>query len=305
MRKVLRIATRKSPLAMWQAEYVKLQLLQLYPDLAIEYVGLVTEADKFFNVPISQMGGKGSFVKELETALLQNHADIAVHSVKDMPAELPQDLTLAVICERDDPRDVFIANTFKHITDLPEGATVGTSSLRRQAQLAALRPDLKIMPLRGNVGTRLKKLEDNEFTAIILAAAGLKRLNLLHIINSYLDPKKFVPAIGQGALGIECRKDDTAVLNLIAPLDHQFSRICVTAERAMNKQFGGNCYTPIAAYATLQKQKLHLHGLVAKTDGSVILNSIHSASAENPEQLGITVAEDLFAQGARDILQNV
>lgn len=303
MKTLLRIATRRSPLAMWQAEYVKLQLLKFYPELPIEFIGITTEADKFFDVPLSQMGGKGSFVKELETALLENRADIAVHSIKDMPAKLPEGLVLAVICERDDPRDTFISNEFSDVSKLPQEVIVGTSSLRRQSQLAALRPDLKILPLRGNVGTRLEKLNRGEFSAIILAAAGLKRLNLLHLVRSYFNPKKFVPAIGQGAIGIECRTDDAETFALIKNLNHQATYTCVIAERSMNAQFGGNCYTPIAAHATLENNQLRLHGLIGKTDGSVILNSIKLDSPENAEQLGIAVAEELFAQGAQEILK--
>jgi hydroxymethylbilane synthase len=304
MKTVIRIATRKSPLAMWQAEHVKLQLLKLYPELTIEFVGITTEADKFLDVPLSQMGGKGSFVKELETSLLEHRADIAVHSIKDMPANLPDGLLLAVICERDDPRDTFISNHFNHVAKLPQQAAVGTSSLRRQAQLAALRPDLRILPLRGNVGTRLEKLDRGEFSAIILAAAGLKRLNQLHLVRSYFDPKKFVPAIGQGAIGIECRTDDPETLAIIKPLDHTLTRVCVTAERSMNAQFGGNCYTPIAAYATLENNRLLLHGLIGKTDGSVMLNSIKSDLPEKAEQLGIAVAKDLFSKGAKELLES-
>lgn len=302
---LIRIATRKSPLAFWQAEYVEQALLSIYPDLHIELIGIQTTADKFIDTPLAKIGGKGLFVKELEAALLENNADIAVHSIKDLPAELPQGLMLATICEREDPRDVFIANRFENFEFLPEGACIGTSSLRRQSQIAHLRPDLTFKNLRGNVGTRLQKLEQNEFDAIILAAAGIKRLQQEKKIRQYFAADKIIPAIGQGAIGIECRENDMTTRKLIAVLDDLLTRYCITAERAMNAQFGGNCQIPIAAHAIISNQELHIYGMVGKIDGSEIIRSHKKGKITDAEQLGIALAQDLFAQGAKEILENL
>lgn len=304
-KKLIRIATRKSPLAIWQAEYIQQALLSIYPDLQIELIGMQTIADKFLDTPLSKIGGKGLFVKELETALLENSADIAVHSIKDLPAEFPPNLMLATICEREDPRDVFIANRFENLESLPLGACLGTSSLRRQCQIAHLRPDLNFKNLRGNVGTRLQKLEHGEFDAIILAAAGIKRLQQEKKIRQYFPADKIIPAIGQGAIGIECRENDLPTQQLISVLDDLPTRHCITAERAMNAQFGGNCQIPIAAHAIIANNELHIHAMVGKVDGSEILRSYKKGRITDTEQLGIAVAEDLFAQGARKILANL
>lgn len=301
---IIRIATRKSPLAIWQAEFVKRKLDKLHSNLSIEIIGMLTEGDKLWATPLVDFGGKGLFIKELENALLENRADIAVHSMKDVPAELPPGLVLNVVCERTDPRDVFVSIKYQNLEELPPATNVGTSSLRRICQLKALRPDIEIRNLRGNVGTRLQRLKtDGYFDAIILAAAGLERLQITDYAREYFDPENFVPAIGQGAIGIECRAADEAIRELIAPLNDVATQTCVVAERAMNAQFGGNCKTPIAAYATLQQQKLRIQGLVGKIDGSLILKSFKIGAAKDAEKLGIAVAEDLFAQGAEEILK--
>ena len=302
---LIRIATRKSPLAIWQAETIQQALLTFYPDLTVTLVPLLTVADKFMDTPLAKIGGKGLFVKELENALLENQADIAVHSIKDLPAELPEKLMLAVICEREDPRDTFIATHFEHLAELPQAAVLGTSSLRRQCQIAALRPDLKFVNLRGNVGTRLQKLQQGNFDAIILAAAGLKRLNEEKMIREYFSVEKIIPAIGQGAIGIECRSEDHKTRELIAVLDDLPTRHCVLAERAMNAKFGGNCQIPIAAHAVIIKEQLHIHGMVGKIDGSEILRSFRSGKISEAEQLGSALADDLFTLGAAKILQNL
>jgi len=238
---ILRIATRKSQLALWQANYVKSMLEHHHPELKIELVTMTTQGDKILDTPLAKVGGKGLFVKELETGMLEGAADIAVHSMKDVPVEFPEGLHLPVICQREDPRDAFVSNTFKSLEQLPQGATLGTSSLRRQSQIAALRPDLKIKDLRGNVNTRLQKLDDGEYDAIILAAAGLKRLDFEERITQFIDTDVCLPAIGQGAVGIECRTDDARINNLIAPLTDNKTLIRVLAERAMNQRLQGGC----------------------------------------------------------------
>lgn len=303
--RIVRIATRKSPLALWQAHYVKSALLKNYPGITVELIGMLTQADKLLSTPLAKIGGKGLFVKELEIALLEHRADIAVHSIKDLPAQLPPELILAVICEREDPCDVFIAEHGVSLSALPPGAVIGTSSLRRQCQLKALRPDIITANLRGNVETRLQQLMEKKFDAIVLAAAGLKRLHKMQNVREYFDPKKFIPAIGQGAIGIECRENDTQMQELIAVLDHLPTRYCVTAERAMNFQFGGNCQIPIAAYATLQQQQLEIQAMIGKPDGSLILKSFRTGNIADAEGLGCRAAEDLFAQGAAKILQEL
>lgn len=299
----LRIATRKSPLALWQAQFIKKQLQILYPELNIELVKIMTQADKFIHTPLSQMGGKGLFVKELEDALLKQHADIAVHSIKDLPSELPAELELAVFCKRDDPRDALISQKFLALKNLPSQAKVGTSSLRRQCQIAAIRPDLKLENLRGNVDTRLTKLKENHYDAIVLAVAGLKRLQLEQAISEYFPTHDILPAIGQGAIGIECRKDDNDTFNIIKKLDDLTTRQCITAERAMNKEFGGNCQTPVAGYATIINNQLILQGLVGKADGSLILRATKTGVPHDAEIIGNHVAQALFTQGAEEILK--
>ncbi len=302
---VVKIATRRSPLALWQAEYVKAQLIKHHPGLQVELVKMVTQGDKILDTPLAKVGGKGLFVKELEVGMLEGAADIAVHSMKDVPVEFPEGLHLAVICEREDPRDAFVSNTYAHFDDLPEGAKVGTSSLRRECQLRARRPDLKILSLRGNVNTRLKKLDDGEYDAIILAAAGLKRLGFEERIKHEIDPLHSVPAIGQGAVGIECRIDDDRINQLIAPLNHPETAIRVEAERAMNNRLEGGCQVPIGGYAELDYGVIVLRGLVGRPDGSEIIRGDISGKPENAEELGTVLADDLLSRGAKEILQEV
>ncbi len=300
---ILNIATRQSPLALWQAEHIKTRLLSLFPHLQINLVTFVTQGDKILDVPLAKIGGKGLFVKELEHALLERRADIAVHSMKDVPMNLPDGLSLPIICEREDPSDAFVSPTFTHINELPIGATVGTSSLRRRCQLQAMRPDLKILDLRGNVGTRLNKLDDGQYDAIILASAGLKRLGLTERIRHALDMKLCLPAVGQGALGIECRADDYAILELLRPLHDEQTACCVQAERAMNHRLMGGCQVPIAGFAQFSNQNnLQLEGRVGSLDGHLLLKSVHTAPVKQAVQLGHYVAESLLAQGAGQLL---
>jgi len=301
----IRIATRKSALALWQAEYVKARLEQAHPALVVTLVPMVSRGDKLLDSPLSKIGGKGLFVKELETALLENEADIAVHSMKDVPMDFPEGLGLFCICEREDPRDAFVSNTFSSLDDLPQGSVVGTSSLRRQAQLLTRRPDLQIRFLRGNVNTRLAKLDAGEYDAIILAAAGLIRLGFEDRITSAISIEHSLPAGGQGAVGIECRSADSEIHALLAPLHHADTAVRVTAERALNKHLNGGCQVPIACYAVLEGEQIWLRGLVGEPSGGLLL----SAQARGPQsaaaELGVQVAEDLLAQGAGAILQAV
>ncbi|MDH1263995.1 hydroxymethylbilane synthase [Pseudomonas sp. GD03944] len=305
MSREIRIATRKSALALWQAEYVKARLEEAHPGLKVSLVPMVSRGDKLLDAPLAKIGGKGLFVKELETALLENDADIAVHSMKDVPMDFPEGLGLYCICEREDPRDAFVSNTFESLDALPAGSVVGTSSLRRQAQLLARRPDLKIHFLRGNVNTRLAKLDAGEYDAIILAAAGLIRLGFSERIRSSISVDDSLPAGGQGAVGIECRTGDDEIHALLAPLHHRETALRVTAERAMNKHLNGGCQVPIACYAVLEGEQLWLRGLVGQPDGSLLLNADNRAPAAEAEQLGVQVAEALLAQGAAAILQAV
>lgn len=298
----IRIATRKSALALWQAEFVKAELEAAHPHLTVTLVPMVSRGDQLLDSPLSKIGGKGLFVKELETALLNKEADIAVHSMKDVPMEFPEGLGLYCVCEREDPRDAFVSNTYASLAELPQGSIVGTSSLRRQAQLLAQRPDLQINFLRGNVNTRLAKLDAGEYDAIILAAAGLLRLGFADRIRSSLDVSSSLPAGGQGAVGIECRSDDAAIHALLKPLHHADTAVRVTAERALNKHLNGGCQVPIACYAVLEDEQLWLRGFVGQPDASVLLRAEQRAHRDNAEALGIAVAEDLLAQGAGDIL---
>ena len=302
---ILRIATRKSPLALWQAHYVSDLLKHHHPDLQIELVTMTTQGDKILDTPLAKVGGKGLFVKELETGMLEGRADIAVHSMKDVPVEFPTGLHLAVICEREDPRDAFVSNNFKSLDDLPQGAKLGTSSLRRQAQISALRPDLNIIDLRGNVNTRLKKLDNGEYEAIVLAAAGLKRLKFDDRITQFIATDVCLPAIGQGAVGIECRSDDARVHNLIAPLNDSKTQTRVLAERAMNERLQGGCQVPIAGYAELERGLIMLRGLVGQVDGKKIIRGDIAGPPENAEELGIVLAEDLLSRGADKILNEL
>ena len=301
----IRIATRKSALALWQAEYVKAHLEQAHPGLIVTLVPMVSRGDKLLDSPLSKIGGKGLFVKELETALLENQADIAVHSMKDVPMDFPEGLGLFCICEREDPRDAFVSNRFASLEALPPGSVVGTSSLRRQAQLLALRPDLKIRFLRGNVNTRLAKLDAGEYDAIILAAAGLIRLGFEARITASLSIENSLPAGGQGAVGIECRSADAEIQALLAPLHHADTAARVSAERALNRHLNGGCQVPIACYAVLEGEQLWLRGLVGEPAGGVLLRAEARASREAAQALGVQVAEALLAQGAGRILQAI
>lgn len=305
--KTVRIATRKSALALWQAEYVKAQLEHFHADITVELVPMTTKGDIILDTPLAKVGGKGLFVKELEVAMLEDRADIAVHSMKDVPVDFPEGLGLEVICPREDPRDAFVSNTIKSLADLPKGAVVGTSSLRRQCQLKASRPDLDIRDLRGNVNTRLRKLDDGEYDAIILAAAGLIRLEMSERIAQFIAPEEMLPANGQGAVGIECRTEDNTIKALLAPLECSATRTRVLAERAMNKALEGGCQVPIGSYGVISEdgKSLYLRGLVGAVDGSELIESEISGPVEDGEELGNSLAQELLSRGADKILQQV
>ncbi|MFZ5756381.1 MAG: hydroxymethylbilane synthase [Pseudomonadota bacterium] len=306
MADTLRIATRKSPLALWQANDVADRLRALHPGLRTELLLLTTQGDRILDAPLAKVGGKGLFVKELEQALLEGRADIAVHSMKDVPMELPDGLDLPVICEREDPRDAFVSNRCDSIDQLPAGAVVGTSSLRRAAQLKARRPDIVIRDCRGNVQTRLAKLDAGDYDAILLASAGLKRLGLETRIAALLPVEDSLPACGQGAVGVECRAYDPWTRRLIASLNHDSTALRVRAERALNRRLSGGCQVPIAGYADFTDAgTLHLSALVAGLDGRRVLRAAQRGAAADPERLGIAVAEQLLAQGADRILADV
>ncbi|PCJ47693.1 MAG: hydroxymethylbilane synthase [Gammaproteobacteria bacterium] len=303
------IATRKSPLALWQANFVKQALEEIFrgteQELKVELLPLSTKGDRILDTPLAKVGGKGLFVKELEVAILEGRADIAVHSMKDVPMELPEGLELKVIAQREDPRDAFVSNHYTSIEKLPEGATVGTSSLRRQCQLKARRSDLVIKDLRGNVGSRLAKLDNGDYDAIILASAGLIRLELADRIASYIQPEVMLPAAGQGAVGIECRNNDTITQNIIAVLNDRETQIRVAAERAMNSHLQGGCQVPIGAFAEISGNHIILRGLVGALDGSVLLEDEVTGSIKDAEAIGIELAKKLLAQGADKILKQV
>ncbi len=301
----IKIATRKSPLALWQAEHVKALLIKAHPGLQVELLGMSTQGDKILDSPLAKIGGKGLFVKELEQSMLDKKADIAVHSMKDVPVELPEGLHLPVICEREDPHDAFVSNHYANLDALPQGARVGTSSLRRQCQLKAHRPDLKILDLRGNVNTRLAKLDQGDYDAIILAAAGLIRLEFENRITYRLTSEESLPAIGQGAVGIECRVDDARVNQLIAALNHKATHTRIIAERAMNHRLEGGCQVPIAGYSELEGDQLKMRGLVGQPDGSTIFRAAIEGTASDAERLGIELADDLLSQGAGDVLKSL
>ncbi|MCZ6831369.1 MAG: hydroxymethylbilane synthase [Gammaproteobacteria bacterium] len=306
MGKVLRIATRESQLALWQANYVKRLLLAAHPDLEVQLLGMTTGGDQMLDLPLAKVGGKGLFVKELETALLQGEADIAVHSMKDVPMEFPVGLELGVICEREDPSDALVCNRFSCIEELPQGSVVGTSSLRRECQIRERRPDLQIKFLRGNVNTRLRKLDAGQYDAIILASAGLLRLDMAERITQRLSLEQSLPAGGQGAVGIELRADDEKTAALIAPLQHWVSAQCVSAERALSARLQGGCHVPIACYAHFPdpaSNQLYLRGLVGRPDGSEVLRAQGRGAADTAVALGTEVAEQLLQQGAADILR--
>lgn len=299
---VIRIATRRSPLALWQAEYVRDELMARNPDLQVELVGIATRGDKILDTPLAKIGGKALFVKELEVAMLEGEADIAVHSMKDVPMEFPDGLFLPVICPREDPRDAFVSNHYASVDELPQGARVGTASLRRQCQLKERRPDLQIGTLRGNVGTRLGKLDSGEFDAIVLAAAGLLRLKLESRIAQFIPDQLSLPAGGQGAVGIECRSNDQRVIDLLTPLHDKDTADRVLCERAMNRRLQGGCQVPIACYAELQGDDLYLRGLVGEPDGSRVLRTEQRGHRRDAEAIGIAAADELLAQGADKIL---
>lgn len=301
----IRIATRKSPLALWQAGYVRSLLEQAHPGLQVELVMMSTQGDKILDSPLAKIGGKGLFVKELEQSLLEGHTDIAVHSMKDVPVELPEGLHLPVVLAREEPRDAFVSHRYDRLDRLPPNARVGTSSLRRQAQLHALRPDLEILSLRGNVGTRLRRLAEGEYDAIVLACAGLLRLGMAERITQMLDTEVCLPAIGQGVIGIECRADDAVVGGLIAPLDDRDTRICIEAERALNARLQGGCQVPIAGHATLRGGAVTLRGLVGDPDGSRIVRGCVEGPAAEAAALGAGLAEELLGRGAEAILSHV
>ncbi len=300
---ILRIATRKSPLALWQAEHVAERLRQAHPGLTVELVGMLTRGDKILDSPLAKVGGKGLFVKELEQGLLEGRADLAVHSMKDVPIDFPAGLGLSVILAREDPRDAFVSIHYSHPDELPVDARIGTSSLRRQCQLAARYPGWHIGSLRGNVGSRLAKLDVGEFDAIILAAAGLKRLGLTNRITLALEPEFSLPAIGQGAIGVECRLDDRRTRELVTVLDDPATHVRVAAERAFNARLQGGCQVPIAGHAVLENEQIWLRGLVGEPDGSQIVAGEIRGSAGDAERLGAALAEELLERGADDILR--
>ncbi len=303
------IGTRGSKLALWQAEWVKAELQRMNPGLEIALNKIKTTGDKILDVPLAKVGGKGLFVKEIEEALLRNEADLAVHSMKDVPTEFPAELHLAVICEREDPRDAFIARSAataaKSIRELPPGATVGTSSLRRACQLLSIRPDLKIKQLRGNLETRFRKLDEGQFDAMILAAAGVKRLGWEQRITAVIGPETSLPAIGQGAIGIECRIKDTFINDLIAPLNHAETARCVRAERALLKRLQGGCQVPIAAHAVITGGRLIMDGLVGSVSGDRIVREQDEGNPADGEAIGKRLAEKLLSKGADKILSEV
>jgi hydroxymethylbilane synthase len=303
--KIIRIATRQSPLALWQAKHVAERLEQAFPGLKTELVKMVTRGDKILDAPLAKVGGKGLFVKELEQGMIDGIADIAVHSMKDVPVEFPEGLHLAVILNREDPTDAFVSNRYKSLAELPANARIGTSSLRRQCQIKAQFPNAEILSLRGNVNTRLAKLDADEYDAIILASAGLKRLGLGERITKGLDSTESLPAIGQGAIGIECRIDDAEIHAYLKVLHDEETSLRVRAERAMNARLNGGCQVPIAGFAEIKGDKLWLRGLVGSPDGAKIYRAEAEASFEQAEQLGIQVANDLLAQGAEQILREL
>lgn len=302
---LLKIATRESPLALWQANFVSRQLRLAHPELKVELLGITTKGDKILDSPLAKIGGKGLFVKELERALFDGEADIAVHSMKDVPMELPAGLHIGVICEREDPSDAFVSNNYAMLSDLPEGARVGTSSLRRQCQVRHYRPDLDIRDLRGNVGTRLARLDANNYDAIILAAAGLLRLEMADRIRERMPHDILLPAGGQGAVGIEFRDDDAATRELLSTLHHDETAARVRAERAVVAKLQGSCQVPIGSYAEWQDGSLHLRALVGSVDGREILRSEGRAPAAEAQALGERVAEELLGQGAQRILDSL
>lgn len=301
----LRVITRRSPLALWQAEHVRERLRALHAGLEVDITGVSTEADRFLDQSLPALGGKGVFVKELEQALLEGRADLAVHSMKDVPVDFPDGLSLAAVLERGEVRDAFVSNKAAKLADLPQGARIGTSSLRRRSQLMALRSDLAIVDIRGNVGTRLAKLDAGTVDALILAAAGMQRLGQAQRIADLLEPDVMLPAIGQGALGIETRSDDDRTRDLVHGLVHENTLTCVRAERAVNRRLGGSCHVPVAGYAICNSNSLHLTALVGSLDGKTVLRRSRSGRLEAPDELGDALAADLLAAGAGRILEQL
>ena len=301
-KKSIRIATRQSALAMWQTEYVKGRLESAHPGLDVEIVGITTRGDRIQDRPLVEVGGKGLFVKELENALLSNTADIAVHSMKDVPMDLLADLEIPVLCQREDPRDAFVSNQFSNLDELPEGASVGTSSVRRKSQLAALRADLQFVDLRGNVDTRLRKLDEGQYSAIILAMAGLIRLGWADRITAALSVEACIPSAGQGAVGIECRTEDVEVKQLIATLNHADTFTVVSCERALSRRLQASCEVPVAAYAQLLDGRLRVDGMVASLDGQRVVKATLQGQPDGAESLGVALAEELLDLGAGELL---
>jgi len=300
--KKLVIASRESALAMWQAKHIQTTLKALYPNCDVQILGMTTTGDQILDSPLSLIGGKGLFVKELEIALSNGSADLAVHSMKDVPMNLPDGFILVATGEREDPRDAFISNNFNNLEALPNGAIVGTSSLRRQSQLQARFPHLKIESLRGNLQTRLRKLDEGQYAAIILAAAGLIRLGLSSRIKSTISPQDSIPAVGQGALGIEIKANRQDLISTLEPLNHKDSQICVEAERAFSRALAGSCTVPLGAYATIANDEIIMSGFVASVDGKQMLRETTTASITNPDEAGRALAEKLIARGADKIL---
>ena len=302
---VLRLGTRKSALALWQAEYVRAALVARHPSLTVELVKITTEGDRILDRPLAAVGGKGLFIKELEQALFDRRIDLAVHSMKDLTVTLPAGLHIAAVCEREDPRDAFVSGRYASLAALPSGSRVGTSSLRRQCQLRALYPQLEVVTLRGNVNTRLAKLDAGEYDALLLAVAGLKRLGFSERIREALPIAVSLPAVGQGAVCIECRSDDAGTNRLLAALDHAPTRTCVAAERALNAALEGGCQVPIAGYAELEGDALHLRALVGAPDGTRIVRGERRGAAVDAAAIGAAVAQELLARGAKEILDGV
>ncbi|MFK7795009.1 MAG: hydroxymethylbilane synthase [Gammaproteobacteria bacterium] len=301
----IRIATRESQLALWQANEVSRLLSHHHPDIEVEIIGMTTEGDRFLQASLASAGGKGLFVKELEQCLLDNNADIAVHSMKDVPYQLPASLEIHAILKREDPRDAFVSNNYKTLGELPNNAIVGTSSTRRECQIRALRGDLNIQPLRGNVNTRLKKLDDGQYDAIILASAGLKRLGFEDRIADLIETDTSLPAIGQGAIGIECRDGDTATREILAPLHHEATSLCVIAERGVSTALSANCHLPIAAHATQSATSLTLNALVGLPDGSKIVHASATGNHDEIAQIVQQVVSELTEQGANELVDSL
>jgi hydroxymethylbilane synthase len=300
--KSLVIASRESALAMWQARHIQARLQALYPQCDVSILGMTTTGDQILDSPLSRIGGKGLFVKELENALADGSADLAVHSMKDVPMHLPEGFALAATGEREDPRDAFVSNTYASLEELPDGSIVGTSSLRRQSQIQARFPRLKIESLRGNVQTRLRKLDENQYAAIILAAAGLIRLGLGERIKGFIDPAHSIPAVGQGALGIEINASRTDLIEILAPLNHVDTQLCVEAERGFSRALAGSCTVPLGAYATKHGDTISMQGFVASVDGQQMLKESVTGDAVLAEKLGQQLAQQLVARGADKIL---